>query len=525
MPELFDFVVISGEISSDYISNNRGILQEDNWDDWRKYRTQFYLTIVDEEGGQNPIGLVKVGQVGLKPHPNALRIPPGHRKPAIEKQFDELSESFFSVGQDETYYENLARLGDKIRTEVLTRLRDVALNIDIWNRAKSEYVMEESLLRSISVSTVEGQFRRMAHGGARLTRYSFSYLPPRRLGEGDPPFELKFKVEHDLKPPTNVHVLIGPNGIGKTHLLTLMAKALVAPEAAARQSGKFEWKQSGGTGRFANVVSVSFSAFDELELPAEVTSQVDGLNFTYIGLRRSADDTSGRPKSPQMLATEFVKSLANCQIGPRRRRWANALSVLQSDPGFNLADLGELIRNELGDEQVRAGVAKSFSSLSSGHKIVLLTLTRLVEVVEERTLVLIDEPEAHLHPPLLAAFIRALSNLLVDRNGVAVIATHSPVVLQEVPKSCAWLLGGMRGALKAERLSLETFGENVGTLSREVFRLELSKSGYQRLIEEAVSTSTSYDEAVYQFDGQLGAEAKAIVRALIIERQPKEGGT
>lgn len=55
-----------------------------------------------------------------------------------------------------------------------------------------------------------------------------------------------------------------------------------------------------------------------------------------------------------------------------------------------------------------------------------------------KTLVLIDEPESHLHPPLLSAFIRALSDLLLDRNGLSIIATHSPVVLQEVPKRCVW---------------------------------------------------------------------------------------
>jgi predicted ATP-dependent endonuclease of OLD family len=72
--------------------------------------------------------------------------------------------------------------------------------------------------------------------------------------------------------------------------------------------------------------------------------------------------------------------------------------------------------------------------MSSGHAIVLLTITRLVATVEEKTLVLLDEPESHLHPPLLSAFIRALSDLLYDRNGVAIIATHSPVVLQESSK-------------------------------------------------------------------------------------------
>ncbi|MFD7630846.1 AAA family ATPase [Streptomyces sp. NPDC059851] len=67
----------------------------------------------------------------------------------------------------------------------------------------------------------------------------------------------------------------------------------------------------------------------------------------------------------------------------------------------------------------------------------------LIEHVAERSLVLIDEPESHLHPPLLASFIQTLSRLLTERNGVAVVATHSPpVVLQEVPRSCVYKLSG-----------------------------------------------------------------------------------
>ncbi|PJN92440.1 hypothetical protein CNY89_29680, partial [Amaricoccus sp. HAR-UPW-R2A-40] len=73
--------------------------------------------------------------------------------------------------------------------------------------------------------------------------------------------------------------------------------------------------------------------------------------------------------------------------------------------------------------------------MSSGHAIIILTLTQLVAQVQEKSLVLMDEPESHLHPPLLSAFIRSLSRLLHRQNGVAIIATHSPVVLQEIPRS------------------------------------------------------------------------------------------
>jgi predicted ATP-dependent endonuclease of OLD family len=123
-----------------------------------------------------------------------------------------------------------------------------------------------------------------------------------------------------------------------------------------------------------------------------------------------------------------------------------------------------------------------------GHKIVTLAISYLADLVTEGTLVLIDEPETHLHPPLLASFIRALSDLLVDRNGVAIIATHSPVVLQETPHSCVWKIHRVGDQRTAAQPGLETFGENVGTLTREAFGLEITRSGFHRRVAEAVAS-------------------------------------
>jgi predicted ATP-dependent endonuclease of OLD family len=162
-----------------------------------------------------------------------------------------------------------------------------------------------------------------------------------------------------------------------------------------------------------------------------------------------------------------------------------------------------------------------FRRLSSGHKIVLLTITKLVQVVGERSLVLIDEPEAHLHPPLLSALIRALSDLLTERNGVAIIATHSPVVLQEVPKECVWAIRRYGYQSTADRPDIETFGENVGVLTREIFGLEVSKSGFHRALQEAVEQGLSYDEVLAQFNHRLGMEGRALARAAIAHRDTR----
>lgn len=151
-------------------------------------------------------------------------------------------------------------------------------------------------------------------------------------------------------------------------------------------------------------------------------------------------------------------------------------------------------------------------------------MTRLVELVDERTLVILDEPEGHLHPPLLAAFVRSVADLLVKRNGVGLIATHSPVVLQEVPRSCVWKLRRAGAVAVTERPLIETFGENVGVLTREVFGLEVTNSGFHNLLRKALAVTGSFEAAVTHFDDQLGAEARAILMSLsAMPQQPDQG--
>ena len=84
-------------------SKNQAFLFVDNWDDWGKYRTQFSLHVADEIGEAHHIGSVKIGQKGLQP---SGRVSKGHRAPALDETFNALHESYFSLGQSESYYES-----------------------------------------------------------------------------------------------------------------------------------------------------------------------------------------------------------------------------------------------------------------------------------------------------------------------------------------------------------------------------------------------------------------------------------
>jgi ABC-type multidrug transport system ATPase subunit len=189
------------------------------------------------------------------------------------------------------------------------------------------------------------------------------------------------------------------------------------------------------------------------------------------------------------------------------------MRTLEADPLFaalQLSDLANLPAEEVED---RAG--ELFDTASSGHKIVLLTLTQLAEVVSERTLVLIDEPEAHLHPPLVMAFVRALSDLLIKRNGVAILATHSPVVAQEVPADCVSLMFRPGGEIQIERPEIETFAENLGALTREIFRVQVTESGHHNLIARIVNDAENIDEVLNRFGNKVGAEGRALARTML----------
>jgi hypothetical protein len=356
----------------------------------------------------------------------------------------------------------------------------------------------------------------MARGGVRLSRFAFKYQPPAPKGlETVEPLE--FEVVPESSPPTNIHVLIGRNGVGKTHLLNSMQESLLGLKDATR-CGCFQLGSRGCVG-FANLVSVSFSAFDEFELIANRRGDSTQIGYAYVGLKRTTSRGAevGTPKSPEMLTREFVKSLRESLVGSRRARWESAIATLQTDPVFRDADVASF--SSCDADELESTASGIFRRLSSGHKIILLTTTRLVELTEERTLVMLDEPEAHLHPPLLSAFIRALSDLLIDRNGVALVATHSPVVLQEVPMSCVWVLQRHGRLTSAERPSVETFGENVGVLTREVFGLEVTHSGFHKLLDQAVARRGDYAAVLKDYDQQLGAEARAIVRALLVNQE------
>lgn len=521
------------ESASALSNGNEVLLVRDNWNDWFVWVTQFHVIVVTQDNQRIDIGCVKVAQAGMTPQSATTSA-------LLPLEFPRLNAPWFSIGQTENYYEQLNELGDQYRDWYLNAIRDIARTPAMLDEYADEEVLRRSLLRDIDTDRVRNRFHRLATGNAALTEFAFRFTFPQDPRTTDASPQLSFQVIPASNPPTNVHVVIGRNGVGKTRCLDYLSRAFLG--LPARDGGPvgeigplnsfdpfglnsiFAGKGHG----FAGLVTVSFSPFDEYGSLVSSNSRLE-VKYAYIGLIREsaeqitptgdADDElatltiKGRPE----LARDFLKGISACRGAARRRRWLRAVELLEADPLFLDANAKAVIDDTA--EGWEGRTRKWFRRLSSGHSVILLTITRLVELVEEKSLVLIDEPEGHLHPPLLSAFVRALSELLINRNGVAIIATHSPVVLQEVTRSCAWVLNRTGIAARADRPELETFGENVGILTREVFGLEVVQTGFHRLISDAVQQG-GYERAITQFGDRLGGEARSLARALSIAPPP-----
>ena len=480
-------------------------LKIDNWNDFG-FLTVFGVFYVDSDNIVHDLGAIKLGYFGQEEHKRQVR---------AGDSFEKVPANHFSVGTSDEYYTELNELGAELRDEILNSLNDIAKNSQLLKSVINEPVFEVSFLRGVSLITIEEQFFRLAHGLARLTPYSFIYTPPSSTGITG----LRFDVQPSSNPPTNIHVLIGKNGVGKTFIINHMIEALVKGNTNIEKRGSFLISSKEDHTFFANLICVTFSVFDEFEHPPEQKYKSHNINYSYIGLKSVSENGSiDSTISEKNMINQLVYSISVCRTLSKTDKWNKAIEMLGSDPRFRENDIVELMKYD-SESTLTENTEKLFKNLSTGHKLVLLTITRLVEKLEEKSLVLMDEPESHLHPPLLSAFMRALVELFIDSNAVGIFATHSPVVLQEVPSSCVWKL--RKGASKtyAERLKIESFGENVGVLTHEIFGLEVTDSGFHNILKKMVQEYHSYEDAMSAISDQLGLEARSILRGMFYEKE------
>ncbi len=466
-------------------------LAVDNWDDY-SFKTLYHPVIYlseDEKVDLRDVKILERGQLS--------------GGPKIPESFMQLDDCYCSLGQELAYYESLLALPDNIRNDYLKGLRDAAVDPQIREAFQGEDGFQVSLLRWGGAARVLEDAPGILQGNQE-ENYELEFKFYTKFGSNE--FSTPFRYCKVKGLPGRTNAVIGYNGAGKTQLLANLAWVARADlrsrghDAKISQYGRLEPSEL----RFGGVVAVSYSAFDTFELPWPSTED-NQFGYTYCGLRQPTDgDTIRGLKNAEDFVKDIQAAVVRINTPSRREYLTDALLPLREEPSFKRA------RYKLDLLSANDEWTHEFKLLSSGHKISVNIIVQLAAALQQRSLVLIDEPEAHLHPPLLAALMKGIGVVLEAHGSYAVIATHSPVVLQEIAGCYAHVLRRHGSTNSVEEPEIETFGENIGLLTRHVFNLDNSQSDYVGVLRELVS-KLSMEEIESLFDQGLSSQARALV--------------
>ena len=288
--------------------------------------------------------------------------------------------------------------------------------------------------------------------------------------KADGEIELDFSAPQGLDKmkdlPFGMIAFIGHNGSGKSTLLYQLAKLMYAqPNDRFYLKGTIEL-QPNDVG-ISKLMMFSYSAFDNFMLPGITLSDyrlmAEGVEnregrFIYCGIRdikaelekiiashleNKEDGEKYNPviaheerfehiclKNVSGLAEEFGAALRTItQYSEKQEAWnAMAERCKETLPSLYEAFLHFSGTALLFDNDYEA----QYKGLSTGVKFFFHTMSHLIAYNEDNSVMLFDEPENHLHPPMLSFMMSEIRRIIHDSHSVMLVATHSPVILQEM---------------------------------------------------------------------------------------------
>ncbi|MGM9516915.1 AAA family ATPase [Roseateles sp. DB2] len=532
------FIVVPPRTKHPSVTAPAFVLEQDNWNDYSfqtLYHLSYYATASTGEQEVTLLGAVKILRKGQTKSDPLL----------VAANFERLDERYCSVGQSLDYYARLRELGD-VGNYAMTALRDVVAKPELVADFKEEDGWRTSLFRD--QKDVGAQFLLLARGLVDghyavepKDQQSFTFSPSgweSPISVDTTSGEPWSFLEEGL--PERVNVIVGRNGSGKSTLLARLARVAYASPSERLEPPVIGLGELAPEGvGFPRVVTVAFSPFDSFKLPGsddrnrlQIAKDMrrGAGRFSFIGLRDFAAeveemDFGGMPlagelsavddrvtrtklKSIDQLAEEFAGYLQKVFEKGRGSVLGDALSKLER--GLFSYDWTSLSKNPNEFDVAR----QQFLQCSTGHKIALLVVFGLVANLEARSLVLFDEPETHLHPPLLSAMMHALRGVLKEYEATAVVATHSPVVVQESMARHIHVVRREGSLTRVLPVSTETFGESIGVITAEVFGLESEATDFYQVLDGLVQRYKRLEaiEGLFK-DGRLSHQARAYVLA------------
>lgn len=377
--------------------------------------------------------------------------------------FTELPDNIGFLGQSEDFYLEIKRILGESTEGVLGSLNDLSTLPGLRDTFEQNINFKGSLIRYSDAERALKLGSYIVKNEDFTDSFSFEFCNGDKLHNTT----CFFDFDSNLPIKSRTNIIIGENGTGKTTYLADLALSMSGRE----NKGKF----LGSRPPFSKIISASFSAFDTFEIPNSKKT----FSYKYCGLR----DKNGFMSRRNMLAIykSSCKKISDRNIG---HIWRTVLERF-----INKDKLG-YIEEEFFERKIYSNIIDN-SILSSGESILLYSFTQIIAETKKESLVLFDEPELHLHPRAISNLIPAINEMLLMLNAYSIIATHSPIILQQIPSKFVRVFDNYSGQLTTRTLELETLGESLSTITNEVFNTFESEQPYKDILKRLASSHTN----------------------------------
>lgn len=544
-------------------------LEQDKWDDYG-YHTLYHVHAARGLTGEDPeyLGSVNIMKRGQQEGQYYLV------KKEVGDSFTSLPDDFCSVSMSVELYRGLYRLltTSHQKKDFAESLKMIfSTESERYKTFKDENCFQLSLMRNASMNAyglVLGREIMYDEASAYdLAKIPLKYILPN--GEGEVSFDFRTanpELQNKIDIPSRLLACIGNNGAGKSTILYRLARILYSSPSARAEYAKSLGSIYPSDAGFRRLFVISYSAFDNFILPGtteEYPMILDGLKnrngrLVFCGIRdveseyqNLINQDSDRPKEMPLhtgslkfmdydhggyhrlktvdkLAEEFMFAYMNiAHDNDKRNLWNKLMKECNlANDSFTHMHLDQyewLFPNDMLN-------VDGYKKLSTGIKYLLHSLATILDRIEPNSMIIFDEPENHIQPPLLCKFLYCLRILSNEYTSLVLVATHSPVILQETLKKNVLVVKreGNRFFFRSPRI--ETFGENIGNITDEVFNLNTSVTNYQNTASKIFSlippeaihltdpiSYLKYVESETQM--QFGNEINAYLISLLLERK------
>lgn len=481
------------------------LMEHDSWNDYH-YNSLYRVTFFEGNEKFIELGHIKLLDCNAKVWEDKDHNVSGYSiVESLEGELIKLDKKrYYTLGVSVDYYHRLKTFLPTHYKEILEGLNDIPYkNIKpsffIEHPSKGvNWIFINSLMRDSEAQKI------LAEGSAIFSKKKSEILNKNldfefffNLAQNKERVIIPFNFKKDELGLNRINVIIGKNGTGKTQTLSKFALAYTDKIRGNQMNTLIHPRPP-----FGRILAISYSLFDDFEKP---NPNVPSKSYIYLGckdyLKKNSSQETYFEKNRYNQIKESLKSIKEYD---RELDWKKFLEEFISSEDI------EKISKDLFSEEVSIKTIKKFSS---GESIFFTLITNILGNIREESLLLIDELETHLHPDGIAMFIRIIYKILQKYDSYAIIATHSPIVLQQIPSKYIKIYREFEGKTIIESLTKETFGEDLDTITSDVFGIERRNENSEKFFEEFLKGKDKKEIEKF-FDGKLSLRAKILLNSL-----------